>query len=177
MNALRRTVLAFLVASAFCVGRGPAPAAAADRLQPWTGATPPLELKDLAGEVHTLARYRGRVVLVNFWATWCEPCREEMPSMQRLQERLAGQPFTVLAVNYGESAARIQAFLERVPLRFPVLLDRNQEASRAWRVRFLPVSFLVGPDGAIRHHVVGELDWASAAAVDAVRALLPAPAR
>jgi thiol-disulfide isomerase/thioredoxin len=151
---------------------GPA-AADVDRLQPWTGPTPSLELKDLAGNDHRLATYRGRVVLVNFWATWCEPCRDEMPSLGRLQERLAGEPFGVLGVNYGESGSKIESFLKRVPVQFPVLLDRNQEVSRAWRVRVLPTSFLVGADGRIRSHVIGEIDWSTDTAVAAVRKLFP----
>ena len=71
----------------------------ASQLRPWSGgATPPLELQDLEGRPHRLRDYRGKVVLINFWATWCEPCREEMPSMNRLRASLAAQPFVVLAV-------------------------------------------------------------------------------
>jgi thiol-disulfide isomerase/thioredoxin len=163
-----------MAAGAAVAGSGNPAAAAGSRLVPWPGdATPPLALRDLAGTTRTLADYRGRVVLVNFWATWCEPCLEEMPSLQRLKTRLAGQPFTLLAVNYGESPAKVQAFLERVPVDFPVLLDRDQQAARAWRVRILPVSYLVGPDGRVQASAIGELDWASAEAVQAVRDLLP----
>ena len=143
------------------------------RLQPWAGATPPLELRDVGGQVHRLAAYRGRVVLLNFWATWCEPCREEMASLRALAERFAGKPFTVLGVNYGESPARIEGFLKQTPVEFPMLLDRNQEASRAWRVRLLPASFLVGPDGRARYHVIGEIDWTTKDAISAVSRLLP----
>jgi peroxiredoxin len=147
-----------------------------ERLIPWNDdKTPALALVDLAGRRHSLADYRGRVVLVNFWATWCDPCREEMPSMQRLVDRLAGRPFAVLAVNHGESAARAGEFVRRAALAFPVLLDPGQETARAWRVRILPQSFLVGPDGRVRYSVIGELDWASDAIVEAVRRLLPPP--
>lgn len=145
---------------------------AASRVLPWTGPTPALDLADLAGKPHTLADYRGRVVLVNFWATWCEPCLDEMPSIRKLQQQLAGEPFTVLAVNYGESAARIESFLPRVGVDFPVLLDRGQKVARAWRVRILPASFLVGPDGRLHYHVIGEIDWTSDEAVAAVRGLM-----
>jgi thiol-disulfide isomerase/thioredoxin len=151
-------------------------AARADPLRfiPWREADAPgLALKDLAGRPHALADYRGQVLLVNFWATWCEPCREEMPSFQRLKERLPGAPLTVLAVNYGESSQKVGGFVQQVGFDLPVLLDPGQRAARAWRVRLLPSSYLVDADGRVRYSVVGELDWASDAAVNAVRRLLP----
>ena len=93
--------------------------------------------------------------------------------MQRLKERLAGQPFAVLAVNYGEADTRASEFLKRSSLDLTVLLDPGQDASRGWRVRVLPASFLVGPDGRVRYGVIGEIDWMSAAAIETVRRLLP----
>ena len=141
---------------------------------PWTQAeTPRLALKDTAGRPHTLADYRGRVVLVNFWATWCEPCRDEMASMRVLRQRLAGRPFEIVTVNYGESEAKVTAFFKSADLDFPALLDPNQEAPRAWRVRVLPASFLVGRDGRVRYSVIGEIDWAAEEAIRTVRTLLP----
>jgi thiol-disulfide isomerase/thioredoxin len=134
--------------------------AAAEELKPWTGgATPPLELTDLRGKKHSLADYRGKVVLVNFWATWCEPCREEMPSMERLRISLAERPFAVLAVNLAEPESRITKFLDTVPVGFPILLDRDTKTTRAWQAKVLPATYIVGPDGAIRYRHVGELDW------------------
>ena len=139
-----------------------AAAAGAAELKPWTGgATPPLALQDLHGRTHRLADYRGKVVLVNFWATWCEPCREEMPSIERLRQSLAGKPFEVLAVNIGEPLGRIERFLEKMPLGFPMLLDRDTGAAKAWKARVVPATFLVGPDGRIRYAHYGELDWSS----------------
>jgi thiol-disulfide isomerase/thioredoxin len=150
------------------------PMAHAQQLRPWNdGATPPLALQDLAGRSHRIEEYRGKVVLVNFWATWCEPCREEMPSMNRLRASLAGQPFAVLAVNLAESEARIRRFMEQVPLEFTVLLDRDSGAARAWRARVLPVSYIVGPDGRIRYFALGEMDWTQERVRQAIAALLP----
>ena len=126
----------------------------------------------MAGRRHTLADYRGSVVLVNFWATWCEPCREEMVSMRKLQERLAGRPFVTLLVNYGESRLRVSEFVKRESVGFRILLDPNQDASRAWRVRVLPSSFLIDGEGRVRYSVIGELDWAGADAVSMVQDLL-----
>jgi thiol-disulfide isomerase/thioredoxin len=145
-------LLAFLLALAL--------PAAAEELKPWLGgATPALELVDLQGRKHSLAEYRGKVVLVNFWATWCVPCREEMPSIERLRASLEGRPFAVLAVNLAEPESRIRKFLEAVPLGFPIRLDRDTKTTRAWQAKVLPATYIVGPDGAIRYRHIGELDW------------------
>jgi len=150
-----------------------APASAAD-LKPWPGGpTPGLELRALDGSRHRLADYRGRVVLVNFWATWCAPCREEMPSMQQLKERLAGKLFIVLAVNLDEPESRIRKFLSQVAVDFRVLLDPGKKAASTWQARILPASFVVGPDGRVRYSVVGELDWSHERVVSRISALLP----
>jgi len=142
------------------------------RFIPWKEpAAPSLALNDLAGRSHTLDDYRGNVVLVNFWATWCEPCRDELASIQALQQRLAGRPFVILLVNYGESRARVGEFVKRESISFPILLDPNQEAPRAWRVRVLPSSFLIAPDGRVRYSVIGEIDWAGVEAANLVQRL------
>lgn len=135
--------------------------AAAQPLKPWTGgAAPALELTDTGGKLHRLADYRGRVVLVNFWATWCGPCREEMPSMERLRLALQDRPFVVLAVNVGEGARTARAFGEKMQLGFPLLLDRDTKTTRAWSARLLPASFIIGPRGEIRYSYLGAIDWA-----------------
>ncbi len=148
--------------------------AVAQALTPWPGgATPPLALSALDGRLHRLTDYRGRVVLVNFWATWCAPCRAEMPSIERLRHSLEHEPFMVLAVNVGEDAAAVRAFAERVPMNFPLLLDRDTEASRAWGARALPMTFIVGPEGRIRYQALGERDWADSDIRSRLRALMP----
>lgn len=134
--------------------------AAAQELKPSPPApAPPLELADMHGKKHRLADYRGKVVLVNFWATWCVPCREEMPSIERLRASLEGRPFAVLAVNLAEPEPQIRKFLDAVPVRFAVLLDRDAKATRVWQAKLLPATYIVGPDGVIRYRHVGELDW------------------
>ena len=148
--------------------------AAGGELKLWSGgATPPLALRDLQGKEHKLADYRGKVVVINFWATWCDPCREEMPSMQRLQDKLAGKPFAILAVDYGEGAPRINEFLKKVPVRFTVLLDRDTSAASAWKVRVLPTTLVLDPQQRIRYSVIGDLEWDSSAVEGAIRKLLP----
>jgi thiol-disulfide isomerase/thioredoxin len=147
-------------------------AAAAGDLKSWTGgATPPLVLKDLSGKEHRLDDYRGKVVVINFWATWCEPCREEMPSLNRLKVQMADTPFAILAVDMGEGEARIKAFLEKTPVDFPVLLDRDSAVSKAWKVRVLPTTLVLDPESRIRYMVIGELDWSSPEIEKRLRAL------
>jgi len=163
----------FLGAILLCI----ATLAAGQQLKPWSGGSAPaLALRDLDGRMHRLEDYRGKVVLVNFWATWCDPCREEMPSMNRLRASLAGRPFEVLAVNLAESEQRIRRFMETVPLGFPVLMDRDSAVAKAWRARLLPVSFLLGPDGAIRYWALGEIDWTQERVRKTILDLMP-PAR
>jgi thiol-disulfide isomerase/thioredoxin len=168
--------------SIFLVARSLAPVlallcvncATAGELKPWTGgSTPGLVLKDLRGTTHSLADYRGKVVLVNFWATWCEPCRDEMPSMQQLKRKLAGRPFEVLAINLAESENKINDFLQRFPLDFTIMLDRNSAARRDWKVKVLPTSFVIAPDGTIRYSVIGDLDWADDFAAAGLLRLVP----
>ena len=148
--------------------------ASAQPLKKWTGAaTPPLELTDVQGKVHRLADYRGKAVLVNFWATWCGPCREEMPSMEQLRVAMQGRPFVVLAVNVGEGARVAGDYGSQMSLGFPLLLDRDTKTTRAWGARILPASFVVGPDGRIRYSYLGAIDWASPEVRAAIQGILP----
>ncbi len=112
-------------------------------------------------------------MLVNFWATWCPPCVAEMPSLQRLKDALAGEPFRILAVDMAEDAADIEAFLERVPVDFTILLDSEGEAVQAWRVFAFPSSYLVGPEGRVRYSLYGPLEWDGPQNVAIVRSLMP----
>lgn len=164
--------LAWITGAGF-VGTGDA-GAEESRFVPWEGApTPALELRDLSGRPFALADYRGHVVLVNFWATWCEFCKDEVASMKKLQQQFAGRPLVILLVNYGESASKVRAYADRLPADVRVLLDPDHDVARGWRVRVVPSSFLVAADGRVRYRVIGNLDWASEESLRTVRALLP----
>ena len=140
--------------------------------KPWTGgATPPLTLIDLNGQPHRLADYRDKVVVINFWATWCEPCRDEIPSLQRLKDRLADRPFALIAVNMGEGAPRVHRFLGMMPIDYTVLLDPEMHAAKAWQARLLPYSFVLDRSHRIRYTVVGEIDWSAPDVVQRIEAL------
>jgi len=149
-----------LKAAAFVVLLALALPASGQALKEWKGgATPALALEDVDGKLHRLADYKGKVVLINFWATWCAPCREEMPSMQALRDGLQGKPFVVLAINVGEGSRAARDFAEKMALRFPILLDRDMNATRAWSARVLPASYVVGPDGKVAYSYLGAIDW------------------
>ena len=163
---LARALFLLVMASALATpARADVPA-----FRPWLAETPPLELKRLDGQTLNLESLRGRVVLINFWATWCEPCRDEMPALVRLQAKLRSRPFELLAVNYGESAASISRFLERQRLALPVLLDPEKRVADQWGAKGLPMTFLVGADGKIRWWVFGEQEWSEGDAFRRVEA-------
>ncbi len=137
-------------------------------------AAPGFTLADLDETPHRLADYRGRVVVINFWAVWCPPCRREMPSLERLRQRFKDRPFTILAINEGEDLDRIQPFLwelEPTP-GFTVLLDPELTVSRAFGVRGLPTSVILDKRGRIVYRAVGGREFDHPEMVAAIEALL-----
>jgi thiol-disulfide isomerase/thioredoxin len=132
---------------------------------PWPAAqsSPVLDLVDLQGQRWTSERLKGRSVVLNFWATWCPPCKEELPSLQTLHELGAGDP-VVLGVNVRETPSRVRRYVEATGLGFPVLLDPQAELAKRLGVTAFPTTLLIAPDGQIRWRVVGEVDWAGAEA-------------
>ena len=121
---------------------------------------PDFTLKNLAGENVSLTGLRGKVVLLNFWATWCPPCREEIPSMVKLNQAMAGKPFQMLAVSIDEGGKKaVEAFYQRVGATLPTLLDTNQEVGARYGITGVPETFLIDPKGVILKKVIGPLDW------------------
>jgi thiol-disulfide isomerase/thioredoxin len=138
---------------------------------------PALRLQDLDGSAHDLADLKGRLVLVNFWATWCPPCRREMPSLERLHLQLRDRGLTVLAVDVGEDADTVFAFtgqLDPAP-SFPLLLDADSRAVQEWGVKGLPTSFLIDPQGRVIFRAVGGTEFDHAATLEQLLPRLPNP--
>lgn len=129
--------------------------------RPYPGAPPPPELRlpDLQGRVHDLRDYRGRVVLVNFWASWCPPCVEELPSLNRFVRDYRPRGLEVLAVDVAEPREQLEAFLRRMPVEARILLDREGVTVRPWKVFGYPTNVLVDRMGRMRYLRYGGLDW------------------
>ena len=122
---------------------------------------PALAVPLATGGYVDLAMLRGRVVLVNYWASWCPPCLMEMPSMDRLARIMGKYPFALLAVNAGESPAWVRGFVNQTRPGFPVGLDAGRRHMRAWGGMVMPTSFLVDKAGRIRYSVIGPVEWDS----------------
>ena len=120
---------------------------------------PELKLTGVDGHAVDLADLRGKLVFLNFWATWCVPCRREMPAMERLHRAYRERGLVVVAVNYKESTREVQAFLEELGLTFVVPLDPKGTVTRTFGVRALPVTYLVDRDGKILWKAQGRRDW------------------
>jgi peroxiredoxin len=134
------------------------------------------ELVDPAGRPFRLRDLRGRVVLLNFWATWCAPCREEMPALEKVARELGPRGLTVVGVNVKESKAAVEAFAREHELSFPLLLDRDGQVSARYQVYALPVTFLIDGRGRVVGTALGIRDWGGLDAQAYFRELLAAPA-
>ncbi len=122
---------------------------------------PDFTLKDLKGNQVALKNFKGRVVFLNFWATWCPPCRREMPAMERLYKKLKDRGLVILAVDMQESEKLVKAFMSEFSLSFPALLDRNGDISFLYGMRGLPTTYIIDREGKIVGKAVGPRDWSS----------------
>ncbi len=132
-------------------------------LRPWTGAaSTTFTLDDVGGEQRTLENFRGRVVLLHFFATWCAPCVEEFTSLQKLTEQSRGLPITVVAIDVAEVDVRVRNFVAKLGTQFPVLLDRDRAVTKAWNIVSLPTTIVLDSNLTPRFIVEDAIDWARA---------------
>jgi len=155
-----------------------------DRMSPVVPGRPAPDFSamDLEGTPKTLADYRGKVLLLNVWATWCPPCQQEMPSMQRLREAIPDENFAILAVSvdapfgerdsFGREGGNLKVFAETMGLTFRILHDPTGKIQEIYQTTGVPESFVVGRDGVIKKKVAGPTDWDAPANVDLIRRLL-----
>lgn len=126
----------------------------------------------LDGQTVQLSQLRGQVVFLNFWATWCVPCKREMPAMERVHQALQGQPFRMLAVNLQEGPDAIRTFVDELGLTFDIVLDPVGEITREYRVNNLPLTYLIDKQGMIVARAIGERPWDEDAYLDYMRKLV-----
>jgi peroxiredoxin len=134
-------------------------------------SAPDLEVTDIDGKKHKLSDYRGKPVLLNFWATWCPPCRAELPSMNRAWAKVKADGIIMLAANVGEPKKRVEYFLKDNSIDFKVLLDEKTEFAPEWHVNGMPTTFIVNPDGLVVYKVVGTREWDNEQILVELRAL------
>lgn len=132
---------------------------------------PEFDLKDPGDRPQRLADYRGKPIILNFWATWCPPCREEMPSMQRAFEAVADDGIALIAINVGEDADTIEQFLANYPVEFPLPMDLDSRVVQSYPVKGLPTTFVIDADGRLAYVATGGREWDDPRILDQVRAL------
>ena len=172
IKRLRSGLAVLLLTCSGLVGANPFTALEADAPRIRIPA-PDFTLTGLDGSSTTLSDYKGKVVLLNFWATWCLPCREEMPGMQTLFERYGGRGLAVIAVAADQENIRgVRSFVKDLGLGFPILTEGNADLRNTYEVVGLPMSYLIGRDGRISARIVGARAWDSPEAIDLIEYLL-----
>jgi thiol-disulfide isomerase/thioredoxin len=126
-------------------------------------------LEELSGETLSMSDLTGNFVFLNFWATWCPPCREEMPSMEVLHQEMEGAPFRMVAVNVREDRQTVEPFIEEFGYSYPVILDRDGRLSTNYGVRGIPTTYFIGPDGTVLGMLVGTRYWDEEDVMDGIR--------
>ena len=138
---------------------------------------PDFNLPDLQGKGQRLSDYRGKVIFLNFWATWCKPCKEEMPSMQVLWDNLKKEDFVMLAISMDRVTTKkdIPPFVENMKLTFPVLTDSWGQTDNRYKLMGVPETYIIDQDGVLREKVIGPRDWTRTESIDTIVQLLQKP--
>ncbi|MCU7834101.1 MAG: TlpA family protein disulfide reductase [gamma proteobacterium symbiont of Taylorina sp.] len=131
-----------------------------------------IKLVDAYGNTFSKNDFKGQITIVNFWATWCPPCVQEIPSLNRLKKKMAGVPFELISINYAEDKATILEFMEKVNVEFPVLLDQNGDFAKKWNVITYPSTFIIDPTGKIKYGVNAAIEWDEPEFIDKIKSLL-----
>ena len=132
----------------------------------------PINLKDTYGKTITKSNFKDQVTIINFWATWCPPCVEEIPSLNRLNKKMDGLPFELISINYAEDKKTILEFMKKVKVEFPVLLDNNGEFATKWNVITYPSTFVIDKSGEIKYGVNAAIEWDSPEFIKKIQSLL-----
>ena len=125
--------------------------------------TPKIETLDLQGKAWNTTELAGKVVVLNFWATWCAPCKDELPTLQTLHD-ISDSQTVVLTINVREPAARASRYMQSTGMTFPVISDAKGEWAKRWGVTVYPTTILIAPNGQARWRIVGDVDWSGAQA-------------
>jgi len=133
---------------------------------------PEVRLQSVDGKTVSLAGLRGKVVLVHFWATWCPPCVEEIPTIERFSQQIHGTNIEVLAISVDENADALKTFLDKNKVHFPVLRDPGGKTAGSYGTVKFPETYVIGRDGIVRYKVIGPMDWSMRSNVEIIRALL-----
>ncbi len=128
-------------------------------------------LKDMDGNTHKLSDYKGKTLIINFWASWCPPCREEMPSMERAWQKIKNDNIVMLAINVGEDEDTIFTFLGDYPVSFTILMDSTGEVTEHWPIKGLPTTYVVSPEGKLVYRAIGGREWDNNEILDQIRKL------
>ncbi|UCG93964.1 MAG: TlpA family protein disulfide reductase [Candidatus Aerophobus sp.] len=132
-------------------------------------------LEDLKGSAVSLRDFEGKVIFLNFWATWCPPCRIEMPAMEKLWQKFKDEDFVILAVDLREAREKVSSFIKENGYTFPVLLDSGGEVANTYGITAIPTTYLLDPRGRIVGKALGARDWASQKTFKLIEHLLPKP--
>jgi len=135
------------------------------------------KVKDIDGTQYRLSDYRGKVVVLNFWATWCPPCREEMPSMNQAHKKLRKDNVIILAINVGEDENTIFEFTGNYPVDFPLLMDQDGKVIKSYPVMGLPTTYIINPEGIVTHRTVGGRPWDDSKLLNELRRMQKTPAK